>query len=171
MQINLLIGRQVASFFEGAVVWLSFADRLYQLPLGVVAARRPNLGQVILGVAGILQTIPSLALFVFMIPLLGIGAAPAIVALFLYSLLPIVRNTYTGIHTIPAPIIESARALGLPPATRLRVIELPLDDARYVLSPRLMAMGRNFEEMLSKGKHGLSRGDLVRFQDARHGLH
>jgi osmoprotectant transport system permease protein len=96
------------------------------LPLGVVAARRPNLGQVILGVAGILQTIPSLALFVFMIPLLGIGAAPAILALFLYSLLPIVRNVYAGLHDISRPIRESALALGLPGSTRLLHIELPL---------------------------------------------
>lgn len=96
------------------------------LPLGIAAARWPQLGQLILGVVGILQTIPSLALFVFMIPLLGIGAAPAIVALFLYSLLPIVRNVYAGLNDISRPIRESALALGLPASTRLLRIELPL---------------------------------------------
>jgi osmoprotectant transport system permease protein len=68
-----------------------------------------------------------------MIPLLGIGAAPAIAALFLYSLLPIVRNTYAGLHDIPRPIVESAIALGLSPWQRLRLVELPL-AARSILA-------------------------------------
>ncbi len=96
------------------------------LPLGVLAARRPRLGQLVLGLAGVLQTIPSLALFVFMIPLLGIGGPPAVVALFLYSLLPVVRNTHAGLTGITPALIESARALGLPPHARLRLVELPL---------------------------------------------
>jgi osmoprotectant transport system permease protein len=99
---------------------------LIAVPLGVLAARRRRLGQAILGLAGVIQTIPALALLVFMIPLFGIGAVPAIAALFLYSLLPIVRNTYSGLHDIPAPLRESAVALGLPPAARLRLVELPL---------------------------------------------
>ena len=73
-----------------------------------------------------LQTIPSLALLVFMIPLLGIGAAPAIAALFLYSLLPIVRNTELGLRSIPADLQESAAVLGLGSFERLRRIELPI---------------------------------------------
>lgn len=96
------------------------------IPLGIVAARRPRFGQIILSVTGIIQTIPALALLVFMIPLLGIGGAPAIVALFLYSLLPIVRNTYTGLRGIPPQLSESAMALGLPAFSRLRLVELPL---------------------------------------------
>ena len=99
---------------------------LAAIPLGVFSARRPRAGQIILAAVGLVQTIPSLALLVFMIPLLGIGGAPAVAALFLYSLLPIVRNTYTGIHDIPAPIRESAEALGLPPGARLRLVELPI---------------------------------------------
>ena len=99
---------------------------MISIPLGILAVRRKRLGQFILGITGIIQTIPSLALLVFMIPFLGIGAAPAIAALFLYSLLPIVRNTYTGLHDIPLEILESADALGLPRNTRLRLIELPL---------------------------------------------
>lgn len=96
------------------------------IPLGIAAARRPRLGQVILGVVGIAQTIPALALLVFMIPLFGIGAGPAVVALFIYSLLPIVRNTHTGLTGIPLPLLESAEALGLPIRARLRLIEAPL---------------------------------------------
>jgi osmoprotectant transport system permease protein len=106
---------------------------LVALPLGIAAARRPGAGRIILGIVGILYTIPALALLVFMIPLLGIGPIPAIVALFLYSLLPIVRNTHAGLTGIPRPLRESAEALGLSEWTRLRRVELPL------ASPSIMA--------------------------------
>lgn len=96
------------------------------LPLGITAAKRPRLGQGLLAITGVLQTIPALALLVVMIPLLGIGAAPAIAALFLYSLLPIVRNTHAGLVGIPVSLRESALALGLPAGARLRRIEIPL---------------------------------------------
>jgi len=96
------------------------------LPLGVLAARWPRLGAIVLGATGVLQTIPSLALLVFMIPILGIGAPPAVAALFLYSLLPIVRNAHAGLTGIPAPLRESAEALGLSPRARLWHVELPL---------------------------------------------
>lgn len=96
------------------------------VPLGVLAAKRARVGSVVLGLASIIQTVPSLALLVVMIPLLGIGSRPAIMALFLYSLLPIVRNTAAGLSGIPGDIRESAEALGLPPHSRLWRIELPL---------------------------------------------
>jgi len=99
---------------------------LVAVPLGITAAKNEKTGKLILGITGVIQTIPSLALLVFMIPLLGIGGPPAVVAIFLYSLLPIVRNTHSGLRNIPAPILESAIALGLPAGTRLRRIELPL---------------------------------------------
>ena len=99
---------------------------LLAIPLGIVAARHTRTGQLILALAGMVQTIPALALLVFMIPLFGIGARPAIIALFFYSLLPIIRNTYSGLHNIPVQILESAVATGLPSAARLRLIELPL---------------------------------------------
>jgi osmoprotectant transport system permease protein len=93
------------------------------LPLGVLAAKRPRVGAVVLPLTGMLQTIPSLALFVMLIPLLGIGGSPT---LFLYSLLPIVRNTHAGLTGIAAPLRDSAEALGLSRWTVLRRIELPL---------------------------------------------
>src|SRR5207245_11522838 len=104
---------------------------LVAVPLGVVAARRPRLGRVVLAAAGVLQTIPSLALLLFMIPLMmwlvgkGTGAPPAIAALFLYSLLPIVRNTHAGLTGIPGSLRESAEALGLPPLAVLWRVGLP----------------------------------------------
>jgi osmoprotectant transport system permease protein len=110
-----------------ALVTLSLgAAILIAVPLGILAFYRPALGQAILAAAGLLQTIPSIALLVFMIPLLGIGPPPAMAALFLYSLLPIVRNTHAGLHGIPLTLRESAEALGLPAGARLRLIELPM---------------------------------------------
>lgn len=102
------------------------AGVLVAVPLGVVAARFDRLGQAVLAMVGIGQTIPALALLVFMVPLFGIGAGPALVALFVYALLPIVRNTHAGLTGIPPTLREAAEALGLPPAARLLRIELPL---------------------------------------------
>jgi len=99
---------------------------LIAIPLGIVAVKIEAVEQIIIGAVGILQTVPSLALLVFMIPLFGIGAFPAMAALFLYSLLPIVRNTHAGIKNISVPVMESARALGLPGLFILKKIELPL---------------------------------------------
>jgi osmoprotectant transport system permease protein len=99
---------------------------LVAIPLGILAAKQRRLGQVVLAVVGVVQTLPTLALLVFMIPLFGIGAVPAIVALFVYGLLPIVRNTHAGLSGIPDSLQESAEALGLSPWARLRLIELPL---------------------------------------------
>jgi osmoprotectant transport system permease protein len=96
------------------------------VPLGILAARWRVVGQITLALAGIVQTIPSLAMLVFLLPWLGLGAKTAIVALFLYSLLPIVRNTYVGLHELAPSLRESAEALGLPAFARLRLIELPL---------------------------------------------
>jgi osmoprotectant transport system permease protein len=106
---------------------------LISIPLGIWAFKNEKVGRVILGIVGVIQTIPSLALLVFMIPLLGIGTAPAILALFLYSLLPIVRNTYSGLHDIPSHIRESAEALGLSSWACLRLVELPM-ASRSILS-------------------------------------
>lgn len=110
------------------------------IPLGICAAKFARLGQIVLGITGIIQTIPSLALLVFMIPFLGIGNAPAIAALFLYSLLPVVRNTYTGLHDIAPQIIESSKALGLSPWARLRLIELPMASRSILAGIKISAV-------------------------------
>src|SRR5207249_5457523 len=96
------------------------------VPLGIFASRRLALGQLVLGATGIIQTVPSLALLILLTPWLGLSAASAVAALFLYSLLPIVRNTFTGLRDIPLSLRESAEALGLSSAARLRLIELPI---------------------------------------------
>jgi osmoprotectant transport system permease protein len=97
------------------------------IPLGWLAARRRTVASVVFGVVGTIQTIPALALLAFLIPMTGrIGPVPAFIALTLYALLPIVRNTHAAIEQIPRQMIEAAEALGLRPAVILRKIELPL---------------------------------------------
>ena len=96
------------------------------LPLGIWIAQRKKAAWLVLGIAGVLQTIPSIALLGFMIPLLGIGSLPAIVALFLYALLPVIRNTYTGISGVDPAITESALGMGMNQWQVLTRVELPL---------------------------------------------
>jgi osmoprotectant transport system permease protein len=102
------------------------ASIIVAIPLGVLAFLWPRAGHVILALVAAVYTIPSLALLVFMVPLVGIGTTPAIIALFLYGLLPIVRNTHAGLSGISAGLRESAIVLGLSPGARLLKIELPL---------------------------------------------
>lgn len=99
------------------------------IPLGLVAARRPSLSRPIVALANLAQTIPSLALFGFLIPLPfigGIGTRTALVALTVYAVLPILRSTITGIQGVPAPVVECAVAMGLTPGQVLRRVEWPL---------------------------------------------
>ena len=97
------------------------------IPLGIVASRSPAVAKWILALTGVMQTVPALALLAFLIPMFNrIGTVPALVALFLYALLPIVRNTYAGLTQIPQNLRESAQALGLPAGARLRLVEMPL---------------------------------------------
>ena len=135
IEVSTLLSRLIETTKEHLfLVCISLgAAILVAIPLGIWGAKNATLGQVILSIVGIIQTIPSLALLVFMIPLLGIGGPPALVALFLYSLLPIVRNTLSGLTGLSSDVQESALALGLPPSARLRLIELPL-AARSILA-------------------------------------
>ena len=98
------------------------------VPLGIVLTRREALAGPVLGAAGVIQTVPGLALLAFMIPLpgLGLGARSAITALFLYALLPIVRNTYAGIKEVDPDVVEAALGMGLYDRQILWRIELPL---------------------------------------------
>jgi osmoprotectant transport system permease protein len=106
---------------------------LVGVPLGVIATRSAFLGSAILTFSGLLQTIPSLALLAVLIPIFGIGVIPALLALFLYSLLPIVRNTYVGLTTVPQPLAEAADAIGLSGSAKLFRVRLPM------ASPAIMA--------------------------------
>ena len=99
---------------------------LLAVPVALVLTKRPAAARPVLAAAGVIQTIPSLALLAFMIPWMGLGAGAAIAALFLYALLRILRNTYTGITTVAPELTEAARGMGLTPRQITRLIELPL---------------------------------------------
>lgn len=99
---------------------------LVAVPAGIYITRKPKIASFVLGFAGILQTVPSIALLGFMIPLLGIGTQPAVFALFLYALLPIIRNTYTGIQEVENAVIEAAKGMGMTSWQILMQVELPL---------------------------------------------
>jgi osmoprotectant transport system permease protein len=99
---------------------------LFAIPLALLLTQYPRVATAAVYVAGLLQTIPSLALLAMMIPVLGLGVLPAVVALFLYSLLPIIRNTLTGISSVDPLLREVAQGMGLTSWQRLRKIEIPL---------------------------------------------
>jgi osmoprotectant transport system permease protein len=102
------------------------AATVISVSLGIYIERRPTLRNAVLSIAGIFLTIPSLALFALFIPLVGIGNPPAIMALFLYSLLPILRNTVTGLDEVSPAIVESARGMGMNRRQQLVRVRLPL---------------------------------------------
>ena len=125
----------------GSEIWESTLEHLFLvvvsigiatligLPLGILITREKNFRQPVLGIANILQTIPSLAMFGLLIPIPvigGIGKVPAIVALTLYSLLPIIRNTYTGIVGVDPAIREAGKGMGMTDKELLMQVEIPL---------------------------------------------
>jgi len=111
-----------------ALVFVSLAAAvLAGVPLGMLAAGRRWLEQPVLVATGLIQTVPALALLAFLIPLTGaIGVWPALIALFLYALLPITRNTHAGLAQVPRGLLQAGTALGLRPRQLLRHIKLPL---------------------------------------------
>lgn len=121
-------------------LWLTGAAMLFAVaiavPAGIWLTRAPRWANPVIGIANVLQTIPSLAMFGFLLPLPWLGeraARIAIVALTAYALLPILRNTYAGIRGIDPAVVEVARALGLTNAQRLFKVELPL-AASFILA-------------------------------------
>ena len=117
-----LTGQHLALVFASLLLAVAVG-----VPLGVLAWRRPRWAGTVLGAVGVLQTVPSLALLAFLIVLLGaIGFVPALLALFLYALLPIVRNTHAGLNGVPPGLTQAARALGLTAPQALWTVQLPL---------------------------------------------
>lgn len=113
---------------------------LLAVPAGIALTRYEKLAPYVIGGTGIIQTIPSLALLMFMIPFLGLGAMSAIMALFLYSLLPILRNTYTAIKEVDEQLIEAARGIGLKDYQILTRVELPLATRTIMAGVRTSAV-------------------------------
>ena len=99
---------------------------LIAVPLGIALTRVPKVANFVMGLLGIIQTLPSFAIFAFFIPILGVGKVPAIVALFFYSVLPILRNTYTGVKGVNKDLLEAGRGMGMTGWERVRLVEIPL---------------------------------------------
>ena len=99
---------------------------LIAVPLGVLLERHRRIAESVIRISSLSQTIPSLALLAFMIPLFGVGALPALIALWIYSIFPILRNTYTAVRDAPADVVAAARALGMTDAQLLTRVRLPL---------------------------------------------
>ena len=113
------------------------------VPVGIVAARRPRVGAPLAAAASIIQTVPSLALFGFLLPLPlvgGVGARTALVALILYALLPVIRTTAAGIRSIDSAILEAADAMGMTSRQRLTQVELPLALPAIMAGVRVSAV-------------------------------
>lgn len=117
-----------------------FFSILCGIPIGIIATRSKLLGQISLMGSGLLQTIPSLALLCFLIPLFGIGPKPAYVALFLYGLLPIVRNTYAGINQVDHGLQEAADLMGLSRWEKLRLVQMPLASVNILTGIKTSAI-------------------------------
>ena len=119
------LGRRILEHLGISALAL-LAGILVAVPLGLSLERVPGTAETAIRLLGTTQTIPSLALLAFFIPFLGVGTVPAVVALWIYSLYPIVRNTYTGVRTADPRAVEAATALGMTPGQILREIRLPL---------------------------------------------
>lgn len=126
------------AFEQREMIWKATGEHIFisllsvmlgiavSVPLGVFLTRRRKIANIVLGVTGIIQTIPSIVLFGLALPVLGLGFLPAFVVLFLYSILPILRNTYTGICEVEGKYIEAAKGMGMNSFQVLYKVELPL---------------------------------------------
>jgi osmoprotectant transport system permease protein len=110
------------------------------IPLGILISREPKLSKPIIGTTNVIQAVPSLALLGFLIPFIGIGSTPAIVMVVLYSLLPIVKNTYTGLTNIDSDILEAAKGIGLTKSQTMKKVQLPLAFPMIMAGIRISAV-------------------------------
>ena len=148
--------RNPTHLLQGKDRWNSFLDQagrhlllvflplllniLIAVPLGILATYHTGLGRFLLSAVSVAQTIPSLALLVLFIPILGVGFAPALAALFVYGMLPIMKNTYLGLKSIPLSLQESSETLGLSPLRRLMSLELPLASPMILAGIKVSAV-------------------------------
>lgn len=117
-----------------------FLGILVAVPVGVILSQVPKVANVVIGIASILQTIPTLALLALMVPLLGVGKVPSIVALFIYSLLPILRNAYLGMVDVDPNLIDAAKGMGMSTSQVITKVQLPLAISVIMAGVRLSAV-------------------------------
>ena len=113
---------------------------LVAVPLGILLTRLPKIANFVIGLASLLQTVPSLALLALMIPFLGVGKFPAIIALFIYSLLPILRNTYIGLKNVDSNYRDVAKGMGMTNLQSITTVELPIAMPTIMAGVRLAAV-------------------------------
>lgn len=113
---------------------------LFAVPLGILLTRTKRTATIIIGLTSALQTVPSLALLALMIPIFGVGRFPAIVALFIYSLLPILRNTYIGIKDVSSDYKDAAKGMGMTNIQSIFMVELPIATPTIMAGIRLAAV-------------------------------
>ncbi|MBC1434265.1 ABC transporter permease [Listeria rocourtiae] len=110
------------------------------VPVGILLTRSPKIANFVIGIVSVLQTVPSLAILAFIIPILGVGKVPAIVALFIYSVLPIMRNTFIGVRGVDKNLIESGRGMGMTSWQLIKNVELPNSISVIMAGIRLSAV-------------------------------
>lgn len=113
---------------------------LVAVPLGILLSQIPKIANVVIGIAGVLQTIPTLALLALMVPLLGVGKIPSVVALFIYSLLPILRNSYLGMVGVDPELLDAAKGMGMSNIQVIQRVQLPLAIPVIMAGVRLSAV-------------------------------
>lgn len=113
---------------------------LVAVPAGILLSQVPKVANVVIGIASILQTIPTLALLTLMVPILGVGTMPSIVALFIYSLLPILRNAYLGMVSVDPHLIDAAKGMGMSTSQVIRKVQVPLATPVIMAGIRLSAV-------------------------------
>ncbi|MFC6323912.1 ABC transporter permease [Companilactobacillus baiquanensis] len=117
-----------------------FLGIIVAVPLGIILTRYEKTAKYVMSISSMLQTIPSLALLTLMIPIFGIGKLPSIVALFIYSLLPILRNTYIGMNKVNKNLIDAAKGLGMTTAQSIFKVEIPMAMPIIMAGVRLSAV-------------------------------
>lgn len=122
-QDDVLVAFREHIFLAGIAMFIAI---LIAVPLGIILTRFQKIAEVVIGITAIVQTIPSLALLGFMLPIFGIGTIPAVIALTLYALLPILRNTYAGITEVDPSLVDAGKGMGMTSFQILYMVELPM---------------------------------------------
>ncbi|MGO3731691.1 MAG: ABC transporter permease [Vagococcus sp.] len=131
------------------------------VPLGIALTRTKKTANIVIGLASLLQTIPSLALLTMFIPLMGVGKKTAIVALFIYSLLPILRNTYLGVNGVDKNLVDAAKGMGMTNMEQIIQVEIPLSIPTIMRGIRLAAVYVIAWATLASYIGGGGLGDLI----------
>ncbi|EOH94024.1 glycine betaine/carnitine/choline ABC transporter permease [Enterococcus haemoperoxidus ATCC BAA-382] len=124
-------------FISGVALLLGI---LFAVPIGILLTRTKRTAAIVIGLTSALQTVPSLALLALMIPIFGVGKIPAIIALFIYSLLPILRNTYIGIKEVSSDYKDAAKGMGMTNVQSIFMVELPIAMPTIMAGIRLAAV-------------------------------